>query len=155
MSNAQLKLIVSGISGNSTTQPATADPVRSVFDHWLALHNKNPARCKLGPTRRQAIAAALLLYSADDLQLATEGNLIDPWCVANNRHDIDWLVVGESRIERFMELGETLRTRMAADDHQAQQTQQQTPSDPAVVKAHMQRIRAMVDQMKRSGVLHG
>lgn len=136
-------------------QPQTSsDPVRRVFDYWVFMAQKSPLRAKLGPTRRQAIAAALTLYSEEELQLAIDGNLIDAWCVANGRHDLDWALVGESRIERFIELGEHLRERVqeaAATRREQAQAPVQDAASAAHAEAARQRLRQMVQEYQRNG----
>jgi hypothetical protein len=154
MSSPQLKLVTP-----LDIQPQTSsDPIRRLFDHWVFMAQKNPARAKLGPQRRQAIAAALTLYTEDELQLAIDGNLIDAWCVANGRHDLDWLLVGESRVERFIELGEHLRERLRESEAAArrQQADSAAPNDgphvdAAEAAAIRQRLRLMVQEFQRSG----
>lgn len=152
MPTPQLKLITRQderyhAAGNSAP---SADPVRRVFDHWCFMAHKIAARTKLGPTRRQAIAAALLLYTEDDLQLAIEGNLVDEWCMANGRHDIDWLLLGESRIERFIDLGE--RLRQAQDALPAEGAAR---ADPEQVRAALERHRARLDAVRGRSAVHG
>lgn len=145
MPSPQLKLIA---PQNSARQPAatpvlSADPVRRLFDYWCYMARKPAARTKLGPIRRQAITAALLLYSEDDLELAIEGNLLDDWCIQNARHDIDWLLQGESRIERFIDHADRIRLASAArDESPASRT------DPAEALAAMQRNRARLDAVR-------
>lgn len=150
MATPQLKLVTA-----HEIQPQTSnDPVRRLFDHWVFMAQKNPLRAKLGPTRRQAIAAALTLYSEEELQLAIEGNLIDAWCVANARHDLDWALVGESRIERFIELGEHLRDRAAAAADRRRERADLPVPDPAAAAdaaAARQRLRQMVEEFQRNG----
>jgi hypothetical protein len=148
MPTPQLKLI----SPIATTREnsLSADPVRRIFDYWVFMARKMPQRAKLGSTRRQAIAAALLLYSEEDLELAIEGNLVDEWCVANGRHDIDWLLAGESRIERFMDAGERLREASAARDEAPP-----TRTDPVEVRQAMERNRARLDAVRGHGSRRG
>lgn len=149
MPTPKLKLIApTDNPAPSTSAAASTDPVRRVFDYWCFMAHKSLARTKLGPSRRHAIAAALLLYTEDDLELAVEGNLVDEWCMANGRHDIDWLLVGESRIERFIELGERMREVAAAPCPRAAAGTSREES-----RAAMERHRARLDAVRgRSGV---
>ena len=80
---------------------------------------KSPHRCKLGPTRRAAINAALLLYDENDLLLAIDGCASDPWCAGANSMgrectDLEWLLAKESRVEQFADRGEELRRQALA-----------------------------------------
>lgn len=158
MASAQLKLVT---HTETPLQPTTRDPVRRVFDHWMAIHGKSPARCKLGPTRQQAIAACLLLYDEETLLLAIEGNAADHSCSAGgntiNRdlYDIEWLLATESRVERFANMGERVRQVMDEGEQHAQAQAAAPPSDPAAVLAHRQRIKATIDDMRRNRTLRG
>lgn len=146
MPTPQLKLIAAADNPTTTTSAAgnpSADPIRRVFDYWCFMAHKSPARTKLGPSRRQAIAAALLLYTEADLELAVEGNLVDEWCMANGRHDIDWLLAGESRVERFIELGERMRDVAAAPCPRSR-----AGTSPEEARAAMERHRARLDAVR-------
>lgn len=124
-------------------RPASHDPSRVVFEHWLFMFGKSPNRCKLGPQRRRVINAALALYELEDVLLAIEGCAADEWCAGHNNlgrefTDVEWLLANESRIERFAEVGERLQERAAA---QAKARAEQPvaasaePDDPAAVQA--------------------
>ncbi len=112
---AQLKLVTDKAPGqNLETQDAT----RRVFEHWVFMFERRVRLCKLGPTRRQVIDAALAMgYDVDTLLLAIEGMAADP--LPNARHDgirdgmreIEWLLAREARIERWAEMGERVRAR--------------------------------------------
>lgn len=100
---------------------ATQDPTRRVFEHWLYMLAKSPARCKLGPTRRAAINAALTLYEVETLQLAIDGIAGDPLddCsekMASAMREIEWLLAKESRVERWADMGEAFRRRLLHDE---------------------------------------
>lgn len=137
----------------------SADPTRRVFAHWLAMLGKSPRRCKLGPTRRHAINAALVLYSEDDLLMAIEGCAADPWCAGDNAQrreytDIEWILRNESSIERFAEAGERLRRRAA--EQQAAQARRAAQPVPTAASAEQEkadaaaaraRLKAMADRM--------
>lgn len=114
---------------------APDDPTRRIFEHWLAMFGRNPKRCKLGPTRRAAINAALALYDVDQLELAIEGMAADPLercpaSMAEVMRDVEWLFAKESRIERWCEAGEALRERLALDDQRRQHAQAEPVSTP-------------------------
>lgn len=119
--------------------PHTADPVRRIFEHWVAMFNRNVRRCKLGPTRRAAINAALAMgYDEETLLACIDGIASDP--LDNCRHDgireamreLEWLLASEARIERWAERGDQLHQRMAqADQPSDTPTHTQTAPDPA------------------------
>lgn len=121
----QLRLVdVASTPVRSSLPAAPADPTRRIFDHWLAMTGRSPARCKLGPTRRAAINAALLLYEADALCLAIEGMAADEELADFERRrgwqaDLEWLLRAEARIERFADVGERARALMAERDDAA------------------------------------
>lgn len=137
----------------------SADPTRRVFAHWLTMLGKSPRRCKLGPTRRQAINAALVLYSEDDLLMAIEGCAADPWCAGDNAQrreytDIEWILRNESSIERFAEAGERLRQRAAEQlAAQMRRAAQPVPTAASVEQEKVQaadaraRLKAIADRM--------
>jgi hypothetical protein len=113
MGSTQLKLVT-----QAPEQPAEIlDPTRRVFAHWLTMFGKSPNRCKMGPTRRRAIDAALTLYDEDQVLMAIEGAAADPWVCGDNpmrrpHDDVEWLLRDESSIERYSEAGERLRQRV-------------------------------------------
>ena len=103
-------------------QPDTTNPTRRVFEHWLFMSGRSPRRCKLGPTRSQAINGALAMgYDEDTLLLAIEGMAADPLQdvtldrIRDAMREVEWLLGREARIERWAEAGERLRAQ-AADD---------------------------------------
>lgn len=156
--SAQLRLV----QGAPLPQVGTSsDPVRVVFDHWLFILGKSAARCKLGPTRRAAIASALTLYEPDVLLQAIEGMAADPWCGGANRtgqalFDVEWLFAKEDRIERMADAGEAARRRAQQLEQQraelqARPPQPEAPPDPAA----RERYRAMLAEMRRAGAVHG
>lgn len=113
MANPQLRLVQ---DAPPSFNPAAQDPARRVFEHWLFMFGRSPARCKLGPVRQKAIAAALALgYEVDVLMMAVEGMAADPLDRASAPHiaermrEIDWLMGAESRIEHWAAKGEALR----------------------------------------------
>lgn len=147
--------------------PATQDPVRRIFEHWLFMFGRSPARCKLGPTRRNAINGALAMgYDVDALLLAIEGMAADPLDldgrpeadaarIRDAVREIEWLLAREKRIERWMAQGERLRL-MAAQPDPAPASEQQAPArpeDPAASAAARRRLLDLALQLR--GAAHG
>lgn len=143
---------------------AGADPTRSVFDHWLYMTGRSPRRCKLGPTRRQAINAALTIYLVDDVLLAVEGMASDPLegCSqqqAEAMRELEWLLAKESRIERWATRGEKLRAsaeRAMAAEAQARAVPagEQREADAAAAASAEQareRLRSLALQLREGG----
>lgn len=156
MSNAarQLRLVVEAPATGFGCAPD--DPTRRVFEHWVFMFGRNPKRCKLGPTRRAAINAALALYDVDQLELAIDGMAADPLegChggMAEAMRDLEWLFAKESRIERWAEAGEALRERLALDDQRRQQAQAEpvsTPETRAEEAASRERVQALALRLR-------
>ena len=101
MATPQLKLVTDPPPGFNH---GTRDDTRRVFEHWLAMLGRSPRRCKLGPTRREAINAALAMgYDVETLMLAVDGMAADPLDGARNdgmreqMRELDWLLVREAR----------------------------------------------------------
>ena len=142
---AQLRLITTPAS--ATPAPST-DPTRQVFEHWLYMLAKSPARCKLGPTRRAAINAALTLYDVETLHLAIEGMAGDPLDGCSDKmaaamRELEWLLAKEARVERWADMGEHFRLRVQRDEHQAAAEPDIAPApvDPVVAAAARDRLR--------------
>lgn len=93
---------------------ASPDPVVRVFGEWLDWFGKSAARCKLGPQRRAAIAAALVLYDEEMLVQALIGASADEWLARQDGLGIEWILASESRIERFADVGQRIQARAAA-----------------------------------------
>jgi hypothetical protein len=157
--SAQLRLVT---DAPPTFDWQTADPVRRVFEHWLFMFARSPARCKLGPTRRQAIAAALAMgYDADTLALAVEGMAGDALegCTARMQEamrELEWLLAKESRIEQYAKRGEDLRAQaeQAAEEEQrrAMRPAEPVPTvDPAAAAAARERLRQLAANSRRGG----
>lgn len=161
---AQLRLVQ---DAPPTFNLAAQDPARRVFEHWLFMFGRSPARCKLGPTRRQAINGALAMgYAVDDLMLAVEGMAADPLDMPGRPDDeaarmrdavreIDWLLAREKRIERWMALGEKLRLMVDQPDPTPPSLPQAPaePPDPAATAAARRRLLAVAVQLR--GAAHG
>lgn len=125
---------------------SSADPTRRIFQHWLDMLGKSPRRCKLGPVRRQAINAALVLYDEDQVCMAIEGCAADAWCAGDNPArreftDLEWILRSESSIERFSEAGDRLRAQAAKQELAAQQ-RAAAPSPEVVQDEAAQRVAA-------------
>lgn len=161
MAQPQLKLVTHQ-DAPLPSLGATTDPTRRVFEHWLFMAGKSPGRCKLGPTRRAAINAALALYDVETLLLAIEGAAADPWINGGNRlerdlFDPEWLFAKEQRVEKAADLGDKLRAQLAVVDTQAAQraaAPAETPEAKAEAAAARERLRALAAQL-RTGARHG
>lgn len=155
MANAQLRLV------QDAQQPQhTTDPVRRVFDHWLFMLGRSPRRCKLGPTRRAAINAALAIgYDEDTLMLACEGMACvsfdgKPESMREAMLEMEWFLAREARIERAVRYGEALRDA-AARQAQPATVVEAAPVvvDPVAAAAARERLRAMAASLR--GGQHG
>lgn len=154
MSAAQLRLVTEKPEVDLGCAPG--DDTRRVFEHWLFMLGRNPRRCKLGPTRRAAINAALTLYDVPTLELAIDGMSADPLegCKPEARaamHELEWLLAKESRIERWAEQGEALHERIAqALARRAAQANLPPPPEqpsPEEVALARDRVRAMAARL--------
>lgn len=155
MATPQLKLVTDPPPGFNH---GTRDDTRRVFEHWLAMLGRSPRRCKLGPTRREAINAALAMgYDVETLMLAVDGMAADPLDGARNdgmreqMRELDWLLVREARIERWAKLGELFHAGM--DSAAEPQATPAAPVDPVAEEAHRQRCIQRARQMR--GAAHG
>ena len=147
MGQPQLKLVQTPVVAFSG---ASADPTRRVFEHWLVMAGRSPARCKLGPTRRQAINAWLTVYDEDMLCAAVEGMASDPLegCNPSMRaamRELEWLISSEARIERWAERGFALREQLEAEAAEEARRRAAPPpvvevEDPAAVAQARQRL---------------
>lgn len=126
------------------------DPVQRVFGEYLDWFGKSPARCKLGPQRRAAIAGALQLYPEDMLQQALVGASADEWLAQQSGLGVEWILANEARIERFADVG--LRIQARAGREAAQPVVQvadaaPTPEQQAQAAAARERMRAMARRL--------
>lgn len=143
----QLRLIRSD-SVQMSGYAESADPLQRCFGEWLYWSGKSAARCKLGPTRRAAIRAALLLYDEPLLRLCWIGAAADEWLAEHPHLGPEWVLQSESRIEAYIAAGERLQAR-AARDVQApagpdQPTVAETDEQRAAHAASRARLLAMV-----------
>ncbi len=155
MGNPQLRLV------QEAQQPQhTTDPLRRVFGHWLFMLGRSPRRCKLGPTRRAAINAALAIgYDEDTLMLACEGMACvsfdgKPESMREAMLELEWFLAREARIERAVRYGEALRDA-AARQAQPATVVEAAPVvvDPVAAAAARERLRAMAASLR--GGQHG
>lgn len=136
-----------------TAYSESADPVARVFGEWLEWFGKSAARCKLGPQRRRAIAEALALYDEAMLVQAVIGAAADEWLAQQDGLGIEWILSGESRIERFAAAGQRIQARAAAappvkaDD----EAQPLTDEQRAQAAQARERMRAMVQRLSGRG----
>lgn len=150
MANAQLRLV------QDAQQPQIhTDPVRRIFDHWLFMLGRSPRRCKLGPTRRGAINAALAIgYDEDTLMLACEGMASvsfegKPDSMREAMIELEWFLAREARIERAVRYGEALREAVARPPvDMAVDAAEQAPADPVAAAAARERLRTMAQAMR-------
>lgn len=150
MAQPQLKLVIDA----PATAAAPQDATRRIFEHWLYMLGRNPRRCKLGPTRRAVINAALTVYDEDTLMLTMEGIAADPLegkpdSMRAAMRELEWLLASEARIERWADKGEALRRD--ADRLQAQPSPAQADApvvDPVAAAAQRERLRALAASMR-------
>lgn len=131
-----------------TAYSNSPDPVARIFGEWLDWFGRSAARCKLGPQRRRAIAEALTLYDEEMLVQSIIGAAADEWLAQHDGLGIEWVLAGESRIERFAAAGQRIQARAAAAPVQAEPAAA-APSaqDLAAAAAARERMRALVQQM--------
>ena len=154
--SAQLRLVTEAPAIDLGCAPG--DDTRKIFEHWLFMLGRNPRRCKLGPTRRAAINAALTVHDVETLELAIDGLAADPLdgCTPQMReamHEIEWLLAKESRVERWADAGEALHARVAAmvARRQAQQAAPAEQAGPTPEEAAQARERVKLLAARLSG----
>jgi len=145
----QLKLVKTH-TPSMDAYSASSDPVARVFGEWLDWFGKSAARCKLGPARRGAIAAALQLYDEGMLVQAIIGAAADEWLAGQEGLGIEWILANESRVERFADKGQRIQARAAraapgpvADAAPAELTDEER----AQAAEARQRMRALVNRL--------
>lgn len=89
-------------------EPSVKDisPCRRVFDHWISVMGKDPARTKLTADRRRRIQARLNDYPIEDVLRAIDGCAATPWNMGDNparamHNDIELICRSGSNLERF------------------------------------------------------
>jgi hypothetical protein len=122
-----------------------SDPAQQVFEFWKLLMGH--ARSQLGPKRSDAIRRALRMgYTADDLRLAIVGcRFSDFHQGANGNHskydDIELICRDETKIDRFMQMGEARVKAMIAKDAEQQAADAHKPIPmPAAVRKKLDAI---------------
>lgn len=127
------------------------DPVQRVFGEFLDLFGKSPARCKLGPQRRAAIAGALQLYPEDMVIQAILGAASCDWLAQQPGLGIEWVLATEARIERFADVGLRIQARATREAVQpvvvAAEAAAPTPEQLAQAAAARDRMRAMARRL--------
>lgn len=148
MRTRQLRL-VQPPSQSMDAYAASADPVSRVFGEWLFWTGRSPVRTKLGPQRRQAIGAALTLYDEDMVVQAVIGAAADEWLAQHDGLGIEWVLAGESRIERFAAVGQRLQARAAAGVQQpaCEAAPEPSPEQLAAAAAARERMRDLVQRL--------
>lgn len=99
-----------------TAYSSSADPVSRIFGEWLDLTGQSPARTKMGPTRRAAIAAWLQVYGEDMLMEAMVGAAACDFIAAARSprvRCITWVLQSEASIEDYAEKGRAIQARAA------------------------------------------
>ena len=152
MATAQLRLVQ-----DAPIPPAgtSSDPVRQVFEHWVFVMVKSHARCKLDPTRRHALAAALTLHDVETLMLAVEGMAASAWCALHREFDLAHLVAKSALVEKYADEGEAARLRAQQEEAATLQRTHspppgQEPADPAAAAASRERYRALLARMRNA-----
>lgn len=155
MSAAQLRLAAERRPGFDFN---TQDPTRRVFEHWLFMNGRLPYQCKLGPTRRQAIDAAIAIgYDVEQLLLAVEGMAADTLAdvdkprMRDAMREIEWLLGREARIERWMLKGQQLRDAADAPAPPAPDQQRWDPNS-AEAMAGREKVRALAERWRAGRV---
>ena len=147
----QLRLVTDDPAPGFTS---STDPTRQVFEHWLFMTGRNPRRCKLGPTRRAAINAALQLYDLETVQRAIDGMADDalegkPASMRDAMREIEWFLATEARVDHWAAKGDALHERAVQAEQVARQRAHQpepVAADPAVAAAARERLRKMAAQ---------
>lgn len=132
----------------------TTDPARMVFDHWVFMFGLMPARTKLDDERRKVINAAVALYGLDLVLLAVDGMAAAPLgdkpeSMRLAMREISWFLAGAKRVESCLRYGDDLHAVVNTPVQSAAQAEAEAPAaDPAAVRAHKERLKAMADQMR-------
>lgn len=145
----QLKLVG---GEEEATQPET-NPVDAVFEFWRVLMEKT--RAQLGPTRRKKIAESIAMgYSVDDLRLAIVGCKFDAWSQGQNPNskaynDIELICRDETRVDRFMELGEIYMKRTAERERKRIEAETPGVQMPDSVRARLDALFSRHREVKK------
>lgn len=141
-----------------TAYSASSDPVSRIFGEWLDLTGQSPARTKMGPTRRAAIAAWLQVYGEDMLMEAMVGAAACDFIAAARSprvRCITWVLQSEASIEDYAEKGRAIQARAASAAAQPVKAAAEAapPSAEDVERAAQARarLRGLVRQMSGRG----
>jgi hypothetical protein len=135
-----------------TAYSTSSDPVSRIFGEWLDLTGQSPARTKMGPTRRAAIAAWLQVYGEDMLMEAMVGAAACEF-IASARSPrvrcITWVLQSEASIEDYAEKGRAIQARAATQPVRPAAEAAAPPSAEEVERAAQARakLRGLVRQM--------
>jgi hypothetical protein len=152
MRAAQLRLVQDDLP----TARLSTDPARRIFDRWLFMLGRSPRRCKLGPTRRAAINAALAMgYDEETLLLTVDGIASDPLegkpdSMRAAMRELEWLLRSEARIEHWAGLGDALHARLETPDSEAEAP---TVVDEEAERVHQEAARQLAHALR--GGRHG
>lgn len=130
---------------------AHQSPLMRLYARWMAMFEKNPARCGLGPQRSRFIEAWLITFNEETLALALDGAAADQWIRERGGQftSIEWLLRNEAAIERFAEQGSELRERFETQRAAQALPQVEPPaSDPERVAAELAKLRALRDYLR-------
>lgn len=91
----------------------TRREVREVYDHWRTQLGKTDVRYakRITPGRRQKIVARLKEFSAEELKLAIDGVLRDPWEDRPRHNDLTTVFRSQEQVEKFIALAEGERPK--------------------------------------------
>jgi hypothetical protein len=133
---------------------AHSSPLMRLYSRWLAMFDKNPLRCGLGPQRSRLIEAWLLTYSEETLAMAIDGAAADDWVRAQTGQvsSIEWLLRSEASIERFAEAGDRLHAKVAhAQAVAAVPHIVAAASDPDYIRQQIERLQQVKRAIQRKG----
>lgn len=142
-----------------TAYSTSSDPVSRIFGEWLDLTGQSPARTKMGPTRRAAIAAWLQVYGEEMLMEAMVGAAACDFIAAARSprvRCITWVLQSEASIEDYAEKGRAIQARAASAAAQPVKVAAEAAAPPSAedVERAAQaraRLRGLVRQMSGRG----
>lgn len=150
----QLRLVTDTPPAHHAHEAPHADPTRQVFEHWVFMFGKPPARTKMDAERRQAINGALALYGLDTVLLAVEGMASvplgdKPESMRDAMRELTWFLRSAKNVERACEYGDQLRAmaqqQVAAP---AAMVVPAAPADPAAAAAARERLKQIAAQCR-------
>lgn len=147
--SAQLRLVTEPPPAHGRTQ----DPVRQVFERWVFMMGRSPARCKLDRERAEVIGAALALYEGDVATLlhAVDGMAAAPLAdkpesMQEAMRELTWFLRSARNIERALAWADKLHEAAAAQDQAppaAVLVAEPTAEEGAAAAAARERLRAL------------